>query len=147
MSGGNILTSITIILRSIMNGLVIEVSRGPLWCCDSCSLSSHILYWYVCQTDVEQMITFRLAWVELLTHYSDLIMSMMAYQITSVSSVYSTLGLGTDQRKHQRSPLLAFVRGIHQWSMNSAHKRPLTQTMFPFDDIIMNRPTLDCGVI
>ena len=32
---------------------------------------------------------------------------------------------------------LAFVRGIHQWPVNSAHKGPVTRNMFPFDDVIM----------
>ena len=45
--------------------------------------------------------------------------------------------LGTDQRKHQSSTSLAFVRGIHQWPVNSPHKGPVTLKMFPFDDVIM----------
>ena len=49
-----------------------------------------------------------------LTHYSDVIMSAMAYQITSVSSVYSTGCSGADQRKHQSSALLSCVSGIHR---------------------------------
>ena len=44
---------------------------------------------------------------------------------------------GTDQRKHQSSASLAFVRGIHRWPLNSPHKRPVTRKMFPFDDVIM----------
>ena len=44
---------------------------------------------------------------------------------------------GVDQRKHQNSALLAFVRRIHRWSVNSPHKGPVTRKMFPFDDIIM----------
>ena len=31
-----------------------------------------------------------------------------------------------------------FVRGIHQWPVDSPHKRPVTRKLFPFDDIIMN---------
>ena len=46
------------------------------------------------------------------THYSDVIMGGMASQITSLASVYSTAYSGIDQRKHQRSASLAFVRGI-----------------------------------
>ena len=49
-----------------------------------------------------------------------------------------TVYLGADQRKYQSSASLAFVRGIHQWLVNSPHKWPVTQIMFPFDDIIMN---------
>ena len=38
---------------------------------------------------------------------------------------------------------LAFVRGIHQWTMNSLRKGPVTRKMFPFDEVIMNmwKPT------
>ena len=32
---------------------------------------------------------------------------------------------------------LAFVCGIHRWSVNSPHKWPITRKMFPFDDVIM----------
>ena len=71
------------------------------------------------------------------THYSDFIMGAMASQITSLSIVYPTVYSGTDQRKHQGSASLAFVRGIHRWSVDSPHKRPVTWKMFPFDDVIM----------
>ena len=47
------------------------------------------------------------------SHYSDVIMSAMVSQITGVSSVYSTVCSGADQRKHQGSASFAFVRGIH----------------------------------
>ena len=49
-----------------------------------------------------------------LTHYSDVIVSTMASHITSLTMVYSTVYLGVDQRKHQSSASLAFVRGIHR---------------------------------
>ena len=32
---------------------------------------------------------------------------------------------------------IPFVSGIHRWSVNSPHKAPVTQQMFPFDDFIM----------
>ena len=38
-------------------------------------------------------------------------MGAMAFQITSLTIVYSTIYSGTDQRKHQSSALLAFERG------------------------------------
>ena len=47
-------------------------------------------------------------------HYCDVIMGSMASQITSLTLVYSTVHSGTDQRKHQSSPSLAFVRGINR---------------------------------
>ena len=71
------------------------------------------------------------------SQYSDVMMGAMASQITSVSIVYSTVCSGSDQRKHQRSASLAFVRGIHRWPVNSFHKGPVTWKMFPFDDVIM----------
>ena len=33
---------------------------------------------------------------------------------------------------------LAFVRRIHRGPVNSPHKWPVAQKMFPFDDVIMN---------
>ena len=54
-------------------------------------------------------------------HYSDVIITVVASQITGVSVVYSTFCSGADQRKYQSSASLVFVRGIHQWPMNSPH--------------------------
>ena len=64
-------------------------------------------------------------------------MSAMASQITSLTIVYSTVYSSADQRKHQSSALLAFVRGIHRWPVNSPHKWPVTRKTFPIDDVIM----------
>ena len=52
--------------------------------------------------------------------------------------VCSTVCSSAYQRKHQRSASLAYVRGIHRWSVNSPHKGPVTWKMFPFDDVIIN---------
>ena len=68
---------------------------------------------------------------------NDVIMGVMASQITSLTIVYSIVYLSADQRKHQSSQLLAFVRGIHRSPVNSPHKWPVTRKMFPFDDVIM----------
>ena len=65
-------------------------------------------------------------------------MSTMASQITGVPIVYSTVCTGADQRKHQSSTSLVFVRGIHRWPVNSLHKGPVTWKVFQFDDVIMN---------
>ena len=70
-------------------------------------------------------------------HYNDILMSMMASQITSLTIVYSTVYSGPDQRKHQSSASLAFVRGIHWSPVNSPHKGTVTWKMFLFDDVIM----------
>ena len=73
-----------------------------------------------------------------LFHYSDVIMSTMASQITSLMIVYLTIYSGSDQRKHQSSVSLAFVWGIHQWLVNFSHKGPVMLKMVPFDDVIMS---------
>ena len=49
------------------------------------------------------------------------IMSAIASQITSVSIVYSTVCSGSDQRKHQSSASLAFVREIHRWPISATY--------------------------
>ena len=64
-------------------------------------------------------------------------MGVMASQITSFTIIYSTIHSGTDQRKHQSSASLAFVRIIHRWPVNSLHKGPVTRNMFSFEDVIM----------
>ena len=77
-------------------------------------------------------------------YYEETVMSSrwpLNEHITGVSIVCSTVGWGANQRKHQSSPSLAFVRGIHRWLVNSPHIRPVTRTMFPFDDVIMVRWT------
>ena len=66
-------------------------------------------------------------------------MSAIASQIIGVSIVCLTVCSGANQRKHQSSASLAFVRGIHRWPVNSPHKGPVTRKMFPFDDVIMLR--------
>ena len=48
-------------------------------------------------------------------HYSDVIMSTTAFQITSVWIVCSNICSGTDQTKHQSSASLAFMGANHQW--------------------------------
>ena len=70
-------------------------------------------------------------------HYSDVIMGMIASQITNLTIVYSTIYQDADQRKHQSSASLAFARGIHRVPVNSPHKGPVMWKIFPFDDVIM----------
>ena len=76
-------------------------------------------------------------------NYSDVIMSAIASQTTSLTIVYSTVYSGAYRRKHQSSASLAFVRGIHRSPVNSPHKGPVTQKMFPFDDVIMQQKMSD----
>ena len=58
------------------------------------------------------------------SHYSDVMMSTIASQITSLTIVYLTVYSGADQRKHQSSASLSFMRGIHRGPVNSLHKGP-----------------------
>ena len=48
--------------------------------------------------------------------------------------IYSTVCSDAGQRKHQSPASLAFVWGI----VNSPHKGPVTQKIFPFDDVIIH---------
>ena len=67
--------------------------------------------------------TTALSIIAVAMYYNDLIMSTMVSQFTSLMIVYSLVYSDTDQRKHQSPTSLAFVRGIHQWPVNSLHKR------------------------
>ena len=80
-------------------------------------------------------------------HYNDVIMSAMMSQITSASIVHSTVCSGAEQRKHQSSASLGFVRGIHRWPVNSSHKGPVTRKMFPFDDVIMTKNCISLKLV
>ena len=73
-----------------------------------------------------------------INHYNDAIMDPRASQITSLTIIYSTAYSGADQRNHQSSASLTFVRGIHRWPVNSPHKWPVTRKMFSCDDFFMN---------
>ena len=55
---------------------------------------------------------------------------VISSQITALSIVYLAVHWVTDQRKHQSSRSLAFVRGIHRWPLDSPHKGPVTRKMF-----------------
>ena len=72
-----------------------------------------------------------------IVHHNDVIMGAIASQITSLTIVYSIVYSDADQRKHQSSASLAFVRGIHRGPVNSPHKWSVTRKMFPFDDVNM----------
>ena len=78
-------------------------------------------------------------------------MSMMASQITSLTSVYSTVSSGADKRKHQSSASLAFVWGIHQWLVNSPHKWPVTRKMVSIwwrhHDLCILHQWITCSII
>ena len=64
-------------------------------------------------------------------------MGAMVSQIASLTIVYFSVYSVTDQRKHQSSAPLAFVRGINRGPVNSPHRWPVTRKMFQFDDVII----------
>ena len=72
-----------------------------------------------------------------MSHYNDVIMGAIGSEITSLTIVYSIVYSDANQRKHQSSASLAFVRGIHRGPVNSPHKWPVTRKMFPFHDVIV----------
>ena len=82
------------------------------------------------------VVRYSLGWLYPYPH-SDVTMGAIASQITSLTIVYWNIYSDVDQRKHQSSASLAFVRVIHRWPVNSPHKWPVTREMFPFDDVIM----------
>ena len=77
-------------------------------------------------------------------HFSDVMMSAMESQITGISIVCSIVCSGVDQRKHQSSASLAFVRGIHRWPLVSPYKGPVARKMFPCDDVTTRNSIFSC---
>ena len=77
-----------------------------------CNVISHWLgaytKWFLCDASVNRYI---IPGDIVSSNYSDVIMSSIASQISSVCSVYSTICSGADQRKYQSSAQLAFMRG------------------------------------
>ena len=96
----------------------------------------------VCNEVIFKNVTILQEYKGLIIHYNDAIMSAMASQITSLTIVYSIVYSGADQRNHQSSVSLTFVRRICRWPVNSPHKGPVTRKIFPFDDVIMSHNNL-----
>ena len=97
------------------------------------------LCWYTLQQKIPTPSITELYLEPTCINYIDVVMGMIASQISSLVIVYSTVYSGIDRRKYQSSASLAFVRGIHQWPVNSPHKCPVMRKVFPFDDVIMKR--------
>ena len=73
---------------------------------------------FLCRNNADQVPISLTGIVFQFKYYNDVIMSAKASQITGVSIVCLPVGSGEDQRKDQSSASLAFVRGIHRWSVN-----------------------------
>ena len=78
--------------------------------------------------------------VKLTKHYSDVILSAMASQITG-ESICSNVCWGSVQMCNQSSAPLVFLMGIRRTPVDSPYKGLVTRKMFPFDDVIMRRST------
>ena len=128
-----------IIINSVMSVTFCKYAKVPMVSCwiiwKNIKICLHFLPFPT--TEVTQAIEpFRVP------HCCDVIMGALASQITSLTIVYSIVYSGPDQRKHQSSASLAFVRGMHRWPVNSPHKWPVTRKMFVFDDVIMGNHEL-----
>ena len=67
----------------------------------------------------------------LMKHYSDIIMSTIASQITSRTIAYPTIF---------QAQIIENIKALchwPRWPVNTPHKGPVTWIMFPFDDVIM----------
>ena len=107
-----------------------RVAKTPLRFVNGWVITSHTITWsvitYPCHNAAWTMLlkeapgdklrSTGTLWVAVtwLGHYNDVIMGAMASQITSLTIVYSTVYSCGDQRKHQSSASLAFVRGIQR---------------------------------
>ena len=69
------------------------------------------------------------------SHYGDVIMGMMASQITSLTLVYSTVYSGADQKKTSKHRVTGLCAGNSP--VNSSLKGTVTRKMIPFDDVTM----------
>ena len=65
-------------------------------------------------------------------------MTVKASGITGQSSLFSTVCSDWQRRNIKYPRYCPFVRGIHQWPMDSQQKGTLTWEIFPFDDCIMS---------
>ena len=82
----------------------VDVQRD-VWLTVSCKHALSLLSGTTCRISRQEEYCF---------HYSDVIMGTIASQITSLKIVYSTDPSDADQRKHQSSVSMAFVRGSHR---------------------------------
>ena len=127
----------SILYEILRKDVLSDIETGPwvLWSC----MFSLLLAFTLCLRTVE---------LPVIWHYNDVIMSAKVSQITSLAIVYSAFNPGADQRKHQSSVSLAFVRGIHRWPVKfPAYKGPVTWKMFQFDDVVIKWHEADLSAL
>ena len=64
-------------------------------------------------------------------------MDGIAFQITSLTIVYSIVYSDADKKKTSKLRVTGLCVGIHREPVNSPHKWPVTRKMLPFDDVII----------
>ena len=123
------------IIRSNLNALLWEMQLKILVakCLPFCLITHWQWMSYQRTISLSNFVTRAFA----VLYYSDVIMSGMASQISSLTIVYSTVhSSGADQRKHQSSVSQVFVRWIprdrwiNRWPVNSPHKGLVTRKIF-----------------
>ena len=75
--------------------------------------------------------------VKFATHYNDAIMGAIASQITSLTIVYSIVFFRRRSKKTSKLRVTGLCEGNSPGTGEFPHKWPVTQKMFPFDDVIM----------
>ena len=75
-------------------------------------------------------------------HYSDVILSVMLSQITSLTIVYSTVHSAVDQRKYQSSMSLAFVRVTSKFPAQRASNAENDFIWWRHHEILTNEVTV-----
>ena len=73
---------------------------------------------------------------QLLSYYNDVIMGVSNHQ--PQDCLLNRL-FRCRSKKTSKFRVTELGWGIHQWQVNSPHKGPVMQKMFPFDDVIMNQ--------
>ena len=114
-----------------------------------CSISmfwhtnENLLHLYIYIYIYNVYLKFRTRFLLISVHYNDVIMSAVASQITIVSIVWSTVGSGADQRKHQSSASLDLCKEFadDRWIPHTAQsmQRASNAETFPFHDVIMDK--------
>ena len=104
--------------------------------CFNFSFTAKIATWIHYTGSVTYVLSLKLSIVSvdiMQTHPKGFPLYEMVSQMTGISIIYWTVCSGADQRKLQSSASLTFVRGIHQWPVDSPHKGQVTPFEgFPF---------------
>ena len=120
-----------------------ETQSRSLWRhCNGASGKIHLLWQHSVLSD---SVLFQHIMHAVRYHYSDVIMSAMASQITGVSIVCLLNRLF--RRRSKKAPnfrVTSLFRGIHRSPVDSPHKGPVTRKKFPCHDVIMKLHFFAC---